>query len=1160
MKTNQLLKCAIAIGALWSIFGALRSQATPAVWTNNSATNAWETAGNWDINQVPNNNTFDVTIGIAAACNFSSAFQINSLNLSVNTANLNLSPGATLAFTSNVTNNGTILVNTTGANAGTFLRFDATGQLGGTGSVRLNGVNFNEGDIYANNGANITHGVGHLIRGRGDINTRDNGSVFVNNGTIDGDDTTGALRVYLSNAAGNQNNATMKATGGGSLALLQGVLDQTGGGAILADGANSVVQFSNTIIGGTTNTANGGVLLGVSPVWQNVTNSGTVRIPAGQIISLTGNGLTNNGTILVNSTDPLSNTAYLRPDSAGVLLDGNGTVTLDGIGFNTAAVYLQFGRSLVHGANHTIVGRGDIQGFNGGTMTNNGTINANVAGDVNRLALIFDNGTNNENNGTMKATNGALLSVSGKLTQGVGGMFLADGPGSVVQLSATIIGGTLETANGGVVKGVNPVLTGVTNNGDVQIPGNNNIIVNGTGLTNNGTILVNSTDPISQSGILRFDESGALGGTGDVMLNGSGFSTAILICNNVNVTNGHDHTIGGTGDLFIDGGSALLINKGAIAPGASAGLLRFRGTLNLRLTSNLAFEVGGTGQGTTYDLLTKTDSGALKLNGNLTVDLINAFSPAPGDTFTILATQTPLTGQFNNVLNGGRLNTEDGNGSFLVTYSGNNVVLSDFGAPIPSSQLQNISTRASVMTGQGVTIAGFIITGTDSKKVIIRGLGPSLQTSGISNFLVDPTLELHAGSGALITSNDDWKENEAEVNSTGLPPGNDAESAIVATLAPGAYTAILKGDSGGTGIGLVEVYDIDPAGSKLANISTRGFVGTSNQVMIGGTIIGPGSGESRHVLVRVLGPSLAAAGIASPLLNPTLELRDASGAIIASNDQWKSDQQTDIEDTGLAPGNDDEAAILRTVNPGNYTAIVRGAGGTTGIALVEIYDLGGNSCVPAPANLVSWWPGDGNADDIQSGNDGTLEGNTTFAAGKVDSAFSFDGDGDRILIGNPAALQVQNFTIEAWIKRGSSTVVSNDLHPTFPNGTFFAYGAGGYGFFIDQNTQTLGLTKVGTSNVVSATLPITDTNYHHVAVTKSGNQVIFYVDGVASTPAAYDPGFTFTTDAAIAARGDGDLLNAFFGDIDELEIFDRALTSTEIGSIYAAASNGKCKP
>jgi uncharacterized repeat protein (TIGR03803 family) len=257
--------------------------------------------------------------------------------------------------------------------------------------------------------------------------------------------------------------------------------------------------------------------------------------------------------------------------------------------------------------------------------------------------------------------------------------------------------------------------------------------------------------------------------------------------------------------------------------------------------------------------------------------------------------------------------------------------------------LLNISTRLQVLTGDKVLIGGFIITGTDPKRVIIRGIGPSLNGVGVT--LQDPMLELHRGSSTLAL-NDDWRENQAEVEATGIPPANDFESAIVATLAPGAYTAILTGKNSGTGVGVVEVYDLDQTvNSKLANISTRGFVDTADNVMIGGLIVSGGiGGGSARVIVRAIGPSLTPSGLQGALPDPNLELFNASGTTIASNDNWKTrpdggSQRGEIEATGIPPTNDFESALVQTLGPGNYTAIVRGANSATGIAVVEAYTL-----------------------------------------------------------------------------------------------------------------------------------------------------------------------------------------------------------------------------
>ena len=259
------------------------------------------------------------------------------------------------------------------------------------------------------------------------------------------------------------------------------------------------------------------------------------------------------------------------------------------------------------------------------------------------------------------------------------------------------------------------------------------------------------------------------------------------------------------------------------------------------------------------------------------------------------------------------------------------------------TKLLNISTRMQVLTGDGVPIGGFIVTGLSPKKVIVRGIGPSLAAFGVPGALADPTLELHAADGSVINSNDNWKDTQqAEIEATGLMPTNDLESAIVESLDPGAYTAVLGRKDDTTGVGLVEAYDLDQSvDSELANISTRGFVDTGDNVMIGGFIVGPKQlGMARlvsTVVVRAIGPSLGDFGVANPLQDPTLELHDENGTMIAFNDDWKDSQQAEIEAAQLAPSDDRESAILIRVLSDPYTVIVRGKGDTTGVALVEVY-------------------------------------------------------------------------------------------------------------------------------------------------------------------------------------------------------------------------------
>lgn len=249
----------------------------------------------------------------------------------------------------------------------------------------------------------------------------------------------------------------------------------------------------------------------------------------------------------------------------------------------------------------------------------------------------------------------------------------------------------------------------------------------------------------------------------------------------------------------------------------------------------------------------------------------------------------------------------------------------------PAGDLLNIAARMPVQTGDNALFAGFIITGEAEKKVLLRGLGPSLPVSGK---LADPTLQLNKSDGTSV-SNDNWKTDQrAEIDATTIPPTDELESAIVATLAPGSHTAILRGNGDTTGGGLIEVYDLDQqAPAALANISSRGAVRTNDDVMIGGIIIG--GGFPAKVLIRALGPSLPVSGA---LQDPTLQLVDANGNS-TTNDNWTTTQRAEIEATTIPPEDTREAAIVSLLVPGSYTAIVRGKNNTTGVALVEAYNL-----------------------------------------------------------------------------------------------------------------------------------------------------------------------------------------------------------------------------
>ena len=306
-----------------------------------------------------------------------------------------------------------------------------------------------------------------------------------------------------------------------------------------------------------------------------------------------------------------------------------------------------------------------------------------------------------------------------------------------------------------------------------------------------------------------------------------------------------------------------------------------------------------------------------------------------------------------------RLTTSTNRPIFVGETGDKEVAVIEFDNPpvvlAPPTLVGNISTRARVGTGDDALIGGFIVVGPpgSAKKVMLRAIGPSLSDAGVPGALPDTLLELHDSSGRVI-ANDDWKKSRQDgvsdaaqkvsIEATGIPPTKDAESALVATLPPGPCTVVVSG-KGGAGVALVEVYDLEQGSTaSLVNISTRGTVLSGDDVMIGGVIL---LGDNpRRVIIRAIGPSLAAAGVAGALQDTTLELRDSQGNEVAKNDDWKligataTTQEADIRGTGIPPADPRESSVVTVLYPGiGYTAIVRGKGGSTGVALVEVYRL-----------------------------------------------------------------------------------------------------------------------------------------------------------------------------------------------------------------------------
>jgi arylsulfate sulfotransferase len=278
-----------------------------------------------------------------------------------------------------------------------------------------------------------------------------------------------------------------------------------------------------------------------------------------------------------------------------------------------------------------------------------------------------------------------------------------------------------------------------------------------------------------------------------------------------------------------------------------------------------------------------------------------------------------------------------------AAYNSRPIHLENTKFPAVQSRVQNLSTRGTVMSGDNVLINGFIVSGPDPKMVVVRALGPSLSSFGLSSVLADPVLTVYNSSGTVIASNDNWQtDGHALIEQNGLAPSDPSESAALLTnLAPGAYTVVVTGGNSTEGISLAEVYEIPQPGgtSELTNVSGRSFVGTGDNALINGFIVGDVG--SATVVVRALGRSLASFGISNPLTDPVLTIYDSKGSVIASNDNWQGDPNNVVflPKNGLAPPNPFDSALVLHLPAGAYTAIVRGANGATGNALVEVYHL-----------------------------------------------------------------------------------------------------------------------------------------------------------------------------------------------------------------------------
>ena len=704
-------------------------------------------------------------------------------------------------------------------------------------------------------------------------------------------------------------------------------------------------SFSIAIAAQTSLTISGVGIMNTSSVKQSIsTTSGTGGLP-NSALNFTGSATAGDATVNTLGGD--------SPSAKG------GTTTFSDSASAANGTFLTTGSQASNGQPGVLVFSDDSTAGNASFMTTGSHVQ-NGSG-----ATVFFGGHASAGNATLNMTSSDVTggTASGGLAQfsdsstAATAMLTATGgiglPGTISFLGASKGGKARVVLSDDAALDISshnlPGMTigSVEGNGFVHL-GANTLTVGANGLS---TIFAGVIDDGGAGGSLTKMGTGTLTLSGDSTFTGAANINAgkLIVGGSLtsDVTVNTGGVLGGSGTV----GSVTVNNGGTVAPGDPK-TLTVDGDYQQNSGATLTVAIGGTTTGS-YDQLHVTGRATLADGAVLELNFINGFAPHTGNTFDLVSYGS-LTGSFGTVkvvglADGFQYKVEKDQHKHLRLTA-----LNDGVATSTAPKLLNISTRLDVETADRVLIAGFIITGNSPKKVIIRALGPSVDLQNSSApLLADPVLELHKPDGTVIT-NDNWQDTQKQgIIATGVAPTNDLESAIVATLDHGAYTAIVRGKDDGTGIGLVEVYDLDqPVDSELANISTRGFVQTGDNVMIGGFIIGGAENEDSSVVLRALGPSLATFSVANPLKDPVLELHNEDGDIVSSNDNWKDSQEAEIEGDHLAPTDPRESALAATLAPGSYTIIERGKNDTTGVGLIEIYRLPSTTASFPPAIMA----------------------------------------------------------------------------------------------------------------------------------------------------------------------------------------------------------------
>jgi autotransporter-associated beta strand protein len=865
-----------------------------AIWLQGPTNGDWNEQNNWMPATIPNGATDVATFGNSS---------VTSLQIS-----------------SNSDEEISAIVFGTGADAFTITAVEVPGTnsyvlvLGGSGITNNSGIIQN----FVTNSSFDGHGEFSFAGNA----TAGNSTRFTNNGSRfeTEDQLTAAMAFYDTSTAGGAiivNNPAV-GTGLATPGFIYFDNNATAGSATITNNGGGF-----DCLGATTN------FLGNSTAGQAslVNNGGTDTTKHWSNVGLTS---FYNASTAANAT-VANNGGLANPSQGGALAFVNNSTAGNGTFVSNPGQ--------VSGASGGSVDFGDSASASNCTVTSNGSsLDGAFAGRV----RFHD--TSTAGNSTLRNTGGTVTGVIG------GGAFFMD---NSTAGSATVIaeGGISGGQGGGIHFAANA--TGATarvvlsGNGFLRIdahnaPGVTIGSLEGSGnvfLENNNLTLGSRNNSTVFSGVIQDGGSLTKIGAGTLTLSGANtyagpttINAGKLIVNGsvmgaVAINRGG--ALGGSGAA----GSVTVNNGGTAAPSGSQ-TLHINGNYTQNAGGVLKIEVAGADPSAS-GLLDIT--GSATIDGTLEVRFVNGFLPVSGQIFKLMNVAGAFAGSFAQInfpdLRAGfQFQAEFVQGSYQIAALNDGVAATGF---------LNISTRMQVGTGDNALIGGFIVTGAPatgsgpsgaSKKVIIRAIGPSL--APLPGRLADPTLELRDSGGGLIFSNDNWMEGTQaqEIIDSGIPPSDEHEAAIVATLAPGSYTALMRGVGNTTGIGVVEVYDLaTEVSAKLANISSRGFVETGDNVMIGGFIAG---NQATHVIVRAIGPSLTQSGVPNALADPTLELHNAQGAVVAFNNDWQETDQAAIEATG-----EKESAIFATLAPGNYTAIVRGLNDTTGVGLVEVYDL-----------------------------------------------------------------------------------------------------------------------------------------------------------------------------------------------------------------------------